>query len=271
MDKFLDLNGLTYFSQKVSDTFVKKESGKGLSSNDFTDADKQKLDGLSNLSVPIATDTVIGGILSTSGEGGVNVNSTGNATVNGVPTISGANNLTGANTFTQPVTVGAPTANNHAATKTYVDSNAVLTSGNQTISGTKTFNNDLLVVKQSTKEIGKGVVNFQRKEGYDVGKVGIILNSLDQFTVQATRGDLVLDSTSGSINVNSRKVTNLATPTANTDAASKQYVDTSTSAINTQITDINSKLTKLVGVAIQFIGKDTAHSTAQYKGDNNLK
>lgn len=46
MGKFLDENGLLYLWQKIVTQFVKKESGKGLSSNDFTSAEKEKLAGI---------------------------------------------------------------------------------------------------------------------------------------------------------------------------------------------------------------------------------
>lgn len=46
MAKFLDENGLLYFWQKITNKFVAKESGKGLSSNDFTTDLKNKLEGM---------------------------------------------------------------------------------------------------------------------------------------------------------------------------------------------------------------------------------
>ena len=41
--KFIDQNGFLYIWQKISNIFVKKESGKGLSTNDYTTEDKNKL------------------------------------------------------------------------------------------------------------------------------------------------------------------------------------------------------------------------------------
>lgn len=41
--KIAGINTLTYLWQKIGDTFVEKESGKGLSTNDFTTAEKTKL------------------------------------------------------------------------------------------------------------------------------------------------------------------------------------------------------------------------------------
>lgn len=45
-NKFLDDNGVLYLWNKIKSLFVQKEDGKGLSSNDFTDAEKTKLSGI---------------------------------------------------------------------------------------------------------------------------------------------------------------------------------------------------------------------------------
>ena len=65
MSKFLDENGLLYLWSKVKALLgakVDKAEGMGLSANDFTDADKGKLDGLSNYTLPAATAETLGGI-----------------------------------------------------------------------------------------------------------------------------------------------------------------------------------------------------------------
>ena len=46
--KYLDENGLLYFWQKIKNKFVAQESGKGLSSNDYTTTEKNKLSGISS-------------------------------------------------------------------------------------------------------------------------------------------------------------------------------------------------------------------------------
>lgn len=46
MAKFLDNNGLIYLWSKIKEKFVAKETGKGLSTNDFTTELKNKLDGI---------------------------------------------------------------------------------------------------------------------------------------------------------------------------------------------------------------------------------
>ena len=44
--KVVTLEGLAYFLSKLREIFVGKEDNKGLSQNDFTDADKEKLDAI---------------------------------------------------------------------------------------------------------------------------------------------------------------------------------------------------------------------------------
>lgn len=44
--KYLDDNGLLYFWQKIVNAFVAKETNKGLSTNDYTTAEKNKLAGI---------------------------------------------------------------------------------------------------------------------------------------------------------------------------------------------------------------------------------
>lgn len=65
MSKYLDNNGLLYLWNKIktlTGNKVDKEEGKGLSTNDFTDTDKTKLDGLENYSLPAATADSLGGV-----------------------------------------------------------------------------------------------------------------------------------------------------------------------------------------------------------------
>lgn len=54
-------NTLLYLFQMIKGMFVKKETGKGLSSNDYTTAEKEKLSGLQNYELPAGTAAVRGG------------------------------------------------------------------------------------------------------------------------------------------------------------------------------------------------------------------
>lgn len=98
MAKVLDLNGLTTYhnkeKQRTDSTYVRQEAGKGLSSNDFTDAEKTKLD---NALTGIATTTNIGGIKSSSDAGKINVGADGVSSLNGAVLTESNNTLTGNN------------------------------------------------------------------------------------------------------------------------------------------------------------------------------
>lgn len=65
MSKFLDENGLLYLWGKIKTLAsgkVDKVEGKVLSTNDYTAADKSKLDGLENYTLPAASADVLGGV-----------------------------------------------------------------------------------------------------------------------------------------------------------------------------------------------------------------
>lgn len=65
MNKYLDKDGLLYLWGKIKTLAggkVDKVEGKGLSSNDFTAAEKTKLDGLENYILPAATAETLGGV-----------------------------------------------------------------------------------------------------------------------------------------------------------------------------------------------------------------
>lgn len=65
-DKIVRLSNLKTFLTSLKGLFVSKESGKGLSSNDYTTAEKTKLAGIAtganNYTLPTASGTVLGGI-----------------------------------------------------------------------------------------------------------------------------------------------------------------------------------------------------------------
>lgn len=64
-NNFLDYEGLSKYNTKVQAELAKKvdaEAGKGLSTNDFTTSEKEKLEGLKNYTLPVATDEAIGGV-----------------------------------------------------------------------------------------------------------------------------------------------------------------------------------------------------------------
>ena len=61
-NQFLGLDGFRYLWEKISNTFVKKNGKQGLSDNNYSDADKTKLDNLSNYELPAADENTLGGV-----------------------------------------------------------------------------------------------------------------------------------------------------------------------------------------------------------------
>ena len=87
--KVVDQSGFLYIWQKILAKFVAKESGKGLSSNDYTTAEKEKLAGLSNYTLPTASTDTKGGIkvgtgLEVDQNGKLNVTSAGSVAWSGI-------------------------------------------------------------------------------------------------------------------------------------------------------------------------------------------
>lgn len=83
-NKYVGLNELKKVFQAVDTNFVKKEANKGLSTNDYTTAEKQKLAGLANYSLPTAASDTLGGVkvgtnLSIDGSGVLSVSGKGSS------------------------------------------------------------------------------------------------------------------------------------------------------------------------------------------------
>lgn len=76
---FLNESGLQRFWENIVSKFVRKVDGKDLSSNDFTDEEKEKLTRLENYTLPVAISDALGGIKS---GGDITINSAGIVTVN---------------------------------------------------------------------------------------------------------------------------------------------------------------------------------------------
>ena len=68
METDVDLTDV-YTKEEADAKFVAQVPGKGLSSNDFTTAEKNKLAGLSNYTLPQATTTTLGGVQLAAGSG----------------------------------------------------------------------------------------------------------------------------------------------------------------------------------------------------------
>lgn len=84
MGNYVNKDGLLYFKTKLETLFVKKVEGKQLSTNDYTNEEKQKLAGLNNYTLPKASSSTLGGIkvgagLTIDGEGNLSATGGGEA------------------------------------------------------------------------------------------------------------------------------------------------------------------------------------------------
>ena len=104
-----------------------------------------------------------------------------------------------------------------------LETNAVKITGDQSIAGVKTFTSNDAVIK-----LNSGNNNATYIAGYKSGNSRIWYfgkgsSSYDELVIGST-SNIKLEAASN-IHCNNKKLTNVADPTANTDAATKQYVD----------------------------------------------
>ena len=97
--KYLDLDGLSHFKSKLDTEYVEQVSGKGLSSNDYTDTEKTKLAGIdSGAEVNVIESITVNGITATVSGKSASVT---------IPTGDGAISQISVNGVAQTVTQGA--------------------------------------------------------------------------------------------------------------------------------------------------------------------
>lgn len=97
--KYLDLDGLSHFKSKLDTEYVEQETGKGLSSNDYTDTEKTKLAGIdSGAEVNVIESITVNGVTATVSGKSASVT---------IPTGDGAISQISVNGTPQTVTQGA--------------------------------------------------------------------------------------------------------------------------------------------------------------------
>lgn len=119
MAEYLDKAGATYLVGKIQAELAGKvnvEVGKGLSTNDFTDAEQEKLAGLQNYTLPAATEDALGGVKS---GGDISVDASGNVTVPGLASKAPLASPAFTGTPTAP-TAGTDANNTQIATTAFV-------------------------------------------------------------------------------------------------------------------------------------------------------
>ena len=155
-----------------------------------------------------------------------------------------------------------------------LETNAVKITGDQSIAGVKTFTNTGETVK-----INSGTDTSAYIAGYKSGNrriwyFGKGSSTSDEFVIGST-SNIKLEAAS-SIHCNSKKLTNVADPAANTDAATKQYVDnriktrTETQTINANSTYVINPTAGYQVVSVMVGRKRTTDNFYFFQSHINL-
>lgn len=191
--KYLDDNGLLYFWQKIEGKFVEKETGKGLSTNDYTTAEKTKLSGIEtgaeenvieNISINGVTGTISNKVASVTIQAGA----IDSISVNGTPQTIDANKNVD---LTVPTKVsdltndsGFITGINSSDVTTalgYTPYNSTNPSGYQTASQVESA----IDAKIGSTYKAKGSVTFANLPALTSANEGNVYNVSDAFTTTA--------------------------------------------------------------------------------------
>ena len=104
-----------------------------------------------------------------------------------------------------------------------LETNAVKITGDQSIAGVKTFTSTAEVIKINSGTDTSAYVAGYKSNNRRIWYFGKGSSSSDEFVIGST-SNIKLEA-ANIIHCNSKKLTNVAEPAANTDAATKQYVD----------------------------------------------
>ena len=104
-----------------------------------------------------------------------------------------------------------------------LETNAVKITGDQSIAGVKTFTSTAEVIKINSGTDTSAYVAGYKSNNRRIWYFGKGSSTSDEFVIGST-SNIKLEA-ANIIHCNSKKLTNVAEPAANTDAATKQYVD----------------------------------------------
>ena len=182
--------------------------------------------------------------------------------------LTGDQSIGGNKTFTQPITIPTPTQNDHAANKQYVDnaiqnitpgsggsidtSNFATLNTNQTITGAKTFNNNVVISKNPTPLILKANNN---------DKTYMLIKSSDD----TTNFSLGANSSNTSLEVNRGDLT-IKTQQANKNIA---FENAARIKFNRSVLEMGTEINAGFGGAqVKFIPEDNSTKTLQFYNAN---
>jgi hypothetical protein len=174
------------------------------------------------------------------------------------------------NTTNKIINLATPTLNTDATTKLYVDNaittgltNYVTTNTAQTITAVKTFDgttNKIILNSLDNKTENLLVYSLLGSIRWTAGIFSTILNTNNNYTIRKdnTTPILTIDYNSPSLSLNNYKIIDLATPTLNTDATTKLYVD---NAVTTGLTNYVTTNTAQTITGIKTFGPSPAEAS----------
>ena len=254
MAKYLDTNGLVYLWQKISEKFVAKEAGKGLSTNDYTTTEKEKLGAIPGIKS-------IGAGLELTEDGALNATQGGKAdSVEWTGVLNTPTTLAG-----YGITDAASSDHNH-------DDTYLKLSGG-TMTGPIQFSADQgQIALDADTAAAKIEMDTQAAEIIFTNKQ---TSKTNRMTVSATGAEIAVGETSpgdGSgtkvtiDETNGVKIPMVATPVNERDAANKKYVDDSV-APKANSTDVYKKTETYSKTEIDKKGFLTEHQDISGKAD----
>lgn len=212
-NNYLDKNGLLYLWQKITSKFVAKEAGKGLSTNDYTTPEKDKLGGMQNIKQ-------IGAGLSLDAESGT-LSATGGGTADAVEW---------ANVQNKPTTLAGYGITDAASADHNHDSQYLKLSGG-TMTGPIQFSADQGQIAKDTEtatakiemDAAAAEILFTDKTSTKTNRMTVSATGAVIAVGEATPGDgtgiqVTIDGTNGV------KIPMVADPVNDRDAAHKKFV-----------------------------------------------
>ena len=155
-----------------------------------------------------------------------------------------------------------------------LETNTVKITGDQSIAGVKTFTNTGEAIKINSGTDTSAYVAGYKSQNRRIWYFGKGSSSNDEFVIGST-SNIKLEATN-IIHCNNKKLTNVADPAANTDAATKQYVDnriktrTETPTINVNSTYVINPTSGYQVVSVMVGRKRTSDNFYFFQSHINL-
>lgn len=226
MANFLDKNGLLYLWQKITAKFVAKETGKGLSTNDYTTTEKDKLTSLPGIKqIGSGLQLSEQGILAATGGGTADSVAWGNVT--GKPDTFPPSEHNHDDTYLK-LSGGQMTGPiEFAPGQAQIGQDTETASAKVELDGTSA---EIVYTDKTTSKTNRVTVSAEGAEiivgennNTEDGMIKIFSSGITQIH---SGGQIAFEVGPNGVNVIHRVINNVATPTDDNHAANKGYVDT---------------------------------------------